>query len=400
MRSSFVGALVLTATLLFTGCNTIVSGPAAPASSYTQANESVKKFIEQYNLEVVDYTYVRSKLGNGMRSGVKAIFVDARPDKRYQTSTIPSSIQIHDTEFKEHVVRLESTPKDAEIIVFCQGWDCAKSPKTARMLQEMGYTNVKLYQAGIPDWQSKDYIEIGTLIIKSAFDKNDAFIIDTRPYPKFIGETIPGAIAIPDTEFEKLKGRLPADKNTKIITFCAGCECHKSHAVAQKLIAMGYTDVSNYSAGLPGWKKAGYKTTKGGDVAVGGVELSKPFMGPVKKGLDVGSADGEWFNEVYKNLPKDVTIVDVRRADEREAGFVPGAVHASIEENSTEVFLAKLPKDGYIIFHCAAGGRAMEAQAKAKEGGFDNAVYLDAGVKCKGNECTFTINEPLDPSDW
>jgi rhodanese-related sulfurtransferase len=399
MRSSFVGALALTATLLFTGCTT-TSGTATPAVTQGKPSQGVQKLINKYNLEVVDYTYTRSKLGNGMRSGAKAIFIDSRPEAKYKARTIPSSINIPDTHFKDFVGQLDKTPKDAELLVYCGGWECGKSPKVAGMLQEMGFTNVKLYQAGEPEWIQIDYAEVGTSVVKAAFDKNDALLIDARPYPKFIGETIPGAIAIPDTELDKLKGRLPVDKSTKIITFCAGYECHKSHAVAQELIKMGYTDVSNYSAGLPGWKKAGYKTTKGGDVNLGGVELSKPFMGPVKKGLDIGSVDGDWFNEVYKNLPKGVTIVDVRRADEREAGFLPNSVHASIEENSTEEFLAKLPKEGYIIFHCAAGGRAMEAQAKAKEGGFDNAVYLDAGVKCKGSECTFTINEPLDPSDW
>jgi rhodanese-related sulfurtransferase len=399
MRSSFVGAIALTAALLFTGC-AMTSDSMVPAMAQNKPSEGVQKLINKYDLEVVDYTYARSKLGNGMRTGAKAIFVDARPEAKYKARTIPSSINIPDTKFKDFVGQLDKTPKDAEILVYCGGWECGKSPKVAGMLKQMGFTNVKLYQAGEPEWVTIDYAEVGTSVIKSAFDKNSALLIDARPYVKFIGETIPGAISIPDTEFENLKGRLPADKTTPIITFCAGYECHKSHAVAQKLILMGYTNVSNYSAGLPAWKKAGYKTTKGGDMEVGGVTLTKPFMGPVKKGLDIGSVDGEWFNEVYKDLPKGVTIVDVRRADERAAGFVPGSVHASIEENSTEEFLAKLPKDGYIIFHCAAGGRAMEAQAKAKEGGFENALYLDAGVKCEGSDCKFTINEPLDPSDW
>jgi len=122
-------------------------------------------------------------------------------------------------------------------------------------------------------------------------------------------------------------------------------------------------------------------------------------MGPVKKGLDEGSVDGEWFLKNYKNLPKGVTIVDVRRSDERAAGFVPGSLHISLEENDNKTFLSKLP-DTYVIFHCSAGGRALEAQGKAKKGGFTKGVYIDAGVKCQGSDCTFTPNEPLDPSDW
>jgi len=95
-----------------------------------------------------------------------------------------------------------------------------------------------------------------------------------------------------------------------------------------------------------------------------------------------------------------VTIVDARRSDERAAGALPGSLHVSLEENTTEQFLAKLPKEGYIIFHCAAGGRAMEAQMKAKNAGMNNAVFLDAGIKCAGSECKITPNEALDPTDW
>jgi rhodanese-related sulfurtransferase len=402
MRSTFVGALALTTALLFTGCATTSSttSPATAQAVQGKPSPSVQGLLDKYKLEVVDYTYTRSKLGDGMRTGAKALFIDTRPAAKYKARTIPSSINIPDTHFKDFVGQLDKVAKDKEIITFCGGWECGKSPQVAGWLKEMGFTNVKVYQAGDPEWFKRDYSEVGTSLVKAAYDKNGAFIIDARPYAKFIGETIPGAIAIPDTDFATLKGRLPVDKTTPIITFCAGWECHKSHWIAQELIKMGYTDVANYSAGLPAWKEAGYKTTKGGDASVGGVTLSKPFMGPVKKGLDAGSVDGQWFLEMYKNLPAGITVVDARKASERAVGAIPGTLHVSLEENTTEEFLAKLPKDGYIIFHCAAGGRAMEAQMKAKNAGMTNAVFLDAGIKCQGSNCTITPNDPLDPTDW
>ena len=401
MHLKFVGAIALATTLLFTGCAT--SGVSATAqATATKPSDAVASLIAKHKLEVVDFKYARSKLGSGMRGATDALFIDARPDRHYNAGTIPSSIQIHDADFKDHIKRIDKTPKDKEIIVFCQGWDCAKSPKVAAMLKEIGYTNVKLYQAGYPEWSKKDYIEIGTAVVKNAFDGNTALLIDARPYAKFLAESIPGAISVNDTDISTLMGRFPNDKSTSIITFCQGYDCKKSHAVAQKLVSMGYTKVANYSAGLPAWKKAGLKTTKGGEEKAGGgavTKLSVPFMGPVKKGLDEGSVDGEWFLKNYKNLPKGVTIVDVRRSDERAAGFVPGSLHISLEENDNKTFLSKLP-DTYVIFHCSAGGRALEAQGKAKKGGFTKGVYIDAGVKCQGSDCTITPNEPLDPSDW
>ena len=399
MRLKFVSALALTTALLFSGCAT--SGTqASPSAAKGVPSAAVQKLIDQYNLQDVDFDYAYSRVGNGLKTGAKAIFIDSRPAAKYKARTIPSSINIPDTHFKDFVGQLDNTPKDAELIVYCGGWECSKSPQVAGWLQEMGFTNVKLYQAGEPEWTKLGYSEVGTSVVKAAMDKNSAFIVDTRPYVKFMGETIPGAVAIPDTEYEELKGRFPEDKYSPIISYCGGWECAKSHFVARKLKERGYTNVSNYSAGMPEWKNSGNKTTKGGDAVVGGVKLTNPFMGPLKKGLDEGSVDGDWFNENYKNLPEDVVVVDVRRADERAAGHLPNTVHVSVEENSTDEFLAKLPKDKYIIFHCGAGGRAMESQGKAKDGGFDKALFLDANVKCEGSECKFDINEPLDPSDW
>ncbi|MDO5045260.1 rhodanese-like domain-containing protein [Campylobacter sp.] len=404
MRSKFVGAVVLTAALLFAGCAT--SGISTPVSEAiaTKPSDAVASLISKHKLEVVDYKYARSKLGSGMRGATEALFIDSRPDRHYNAATIPSSIQIHDTDFKEHVSRIEGTPKDKEIIVFCQGWDCSKSPKVAAMLKEKGYSNVKLYQAGFPDWSKKDYTEISTSVVKNAFDSNAAFLIDARPYAKFLAETIPGAISVNDSDIDTLKGRFPTDKNTPIITFCQGFDCKKSHAVAQKLIELGYKKVSNYSAGLPAWKSAGYKTTKSAEekaasTSTAVTKLSKPFMGPLKKGLDEGSVDAAWFIQNYKKLPSGVKIVDVRRGDERAAGFIPGSIHVSVEENDEKAFLAKLP-DSYVIFHCSAGGRALEAQAKAKKAGFAKGLYIDASVKCKASDCAITPNEPLDPTDW
>lgn len=372
------------------------------ATNLQTPSEAVSAAIQKDKLELVDYKYARSKLGSGMRWNTDALFIDARPDKKYNAGTIPSSIQIHDGDFDEQVSRIANVAKDKEIIVFCQGWDCVKSANTAAKLKKAGYSNVKLYQAGFPDWEKYDYIEVGTEVIKKAFDTNSALLIDARPYAKFLLETIPGAISITDSEIDKLSGRFPANKETRIITFCQGYDCKKSHVVAQKLIQLGYKNVSNYSAGMEGWKKAGFKTTKSSDkanVQEPVTKLSKPFFGPIKKGLDEGTVDPQWFLQNYNKLPNNVKIVDVRKSDERKNGFISGSSHVSIEENDINTFVSKLPKT-YVIFYCSAGGRSLEAWQKSKKAGFDKAVYFDAVVKCNGNKCDLKPNDALEPSDW
>ncbi len=91
--------------------------------------------------------------------------------------------------------------------------------------------------------------------------KNSALLVDARPYVKYLQETIPGAVSIPDTNLQKLIGRFPINKEEKIVVFCGGYECEKSHIVADKLISLGYSDVTVFAGGLPEWKKAELETT-------------------------------------------------------------------------------------------------------------------------------------------
>lgn len=392
----------LVAALLLVGCAGN-NEAAKPAAMENTPSPKVKMLIEKFKLQVVDFEYAKKAIGNGTRKGAKALLIDARPAKKYAGKTIPSALNIPDTQFDKFVGQLDKVAKDKEILVFCGGWECGKSPKVAGMLKKKGFTNVKLYQAGAPEWNKKFYPEVGTSMVKAAMNKNSALIIDARPYKKYLGATIPGSIGIPDTQMDKLMGRFPADKMTPIITFCGGFECGKSHKVARKLISLGYKKVSVYAGGMPAWKKAGLKTTGGGAKKMAAKPAASgkpPFLGPVKKGGDEGSVDGEWFVKNYKNLPKGITVVDVRTAAERKTGFIPGTKHVSFEENKPAEFVAKLPKEGYVIFHCAAGGRSMEAFDMIKEQKYSGAartVYLDAGIKCAGNDCKITPNEPLDP---
>ena len=52
---------------------------------------------------------------------------------------------------------------------------------------------------------------------------NEAVVVDARPKKaNYDKGYIPTAISIPDSEFDKLAGKLPADKNTLLIFYCGG----------------------------------------------------------------------------------------------------------------------------------------------------------------------------------
>lgn len=395
MRIKLLGAALLAAALMFSGCAEQPEVAKAPA----QAGAKVAKLIEKHNLQVVDYDYTLKAIGKGTRNSAKALLIDARPEKMYVKSTIPTSLNIPDTKFDKYVGQLDKVAKDKEIIVFCGGWNCGKSPKVAGMLKAKGFTNVKLYQAGEPEWKKKYYVEVATPYVAGAVKKAKAVIIDARPAKMFAKSTVPGAISIPDTEFAKYYGQVKdLDKGTEIITFCGGYHCGKSHKVAKLLIKEGFTNLKVYAGGLPAWKKAGM--TMVGKAVKAAPKTAAPkaagMVDGIKKGADEGTVDGEWFKANYKNLPN-VQIVDVRSADEHAAGAMMGAINIEAGSMDPKAFVAKLPTDKVVVFHCASGGRAMEAWQKAKDGGADmsKVYYFDANLDCTGTNCNIEVNEPL-----
>ena len=191
------------------------------SQSYAQENKvtpEIAELIKKHNLEQVGFDYVQKKVGTGFRGDAQAILIDARPALKYEKGTIPSSLNISDTEFENGYKQIINLAKDKELIVFCGGYNCEKSAIVASMLKKNGHKNVKVYSAGEPEWAKKSYLEIGTNVVKAYQDKNSALLVDTRPQIKYFQETIPGSLSIPDTNLDKLMGRLPIDKNEKIVT--------------------------------------------------------------------------------------------------------------------------------------------------------------------------------------
>jgi len=407
MKLKILGASIVVAGLLLSGCASSgepeVAAPVAKVLS--EPTPHVKGLMDKFQLQTVDYAYVKQAIGNGTRGGAKALLIDARPNPKYLSGTIPSSLNIPDTQIDKFIGQLDKTPKDKEIIVYCGGWDCEKSPIVAGHLKSVGFTNVKLYQAGEPEWATKSYLEVGTAVVESAFKKNGAVLIDARPYAKTLAESIPGAMHMNDEDMPTMMGRFPIDKNTPIITFCAGYECHKSHVVANKLIELGYKKVSVYAGGLPAWKEAKLQTTAWKKAeTTPAVAAAAPkqdiFVDGVKAGADEGTVDGEWYKAliVADKVPANIAIIDVRSPAEYANGHIKGAINIEAGKLSAADFAAKLPKGKVVIINCATGGRAMEAHMKLSGAKIDvsKIMYFDANIKCDAaSKCEIKVNEPL-----
>jgi rhodanese-related sulfurtransferase len=61
-------------------------------------------------------------------------------------------------------------------------------------------------------------------------------------------------------------------------------------------------------------------------------------------------------------------LLDVRRADERERGFIPGSTHIPLD--ALRQRLNELPRDREIITYCQSGQRSYNASRILSQHGF------------------------------
>jgi hydroxyacylglutathione hydrolase len=101
---------------------------------------------------------------------------------------------------------------------------------------------------------------------------------------------------------------------------------------------------------------------------------------------DEGVIDKAFFNQVVADKAANVALVDVRTDFEFAAGHFAGSKHLSINEIYSEgcpATIAKLPKQGFVVFVCATGARAGEMYFGLKDDckiDMKRFAFLDAEV--------------------
>ena len=68
-----------------------------------------------------------------------------------------------------------------------------------------------------------NYASVSVEYVAKQIDGNTALVIDSRPKkPKYDKGHITSAVSIPESQFEKLQGKLPRDSQTPLIFYCGG----------------------------------------------------------------------------------------------------------------------------------------------------------------------------------
>ncbi|HET9821478.1 MAG TPA: rhodanese-like domain-containing protein [Burkholderiaceae bacterium] len=309
--------------------------------------------------KLIAYGEVARLVAQGPEQGGYTL-IDSRPLPRFQEGTIPGAINLPYPTFDKFLDRL---PKDKSklLVFFCQGVTCMMSPSSLRRAEAMGYTRVKVYREGWPEWTEKNVGVMSAASLKEAWLDKDIphVLIDARAPLDNARAHIKGAVSITPEQVKAALKTFPDKKLKAPFMVYDGGDGAAAMAVAKAITAAGYPLVNVIPGGMDAWVKAGYAT-------VAGVPSTQVAYAPKPRPGEIPVTD---FQKLAANMPPGVLILDVRNTDEANAGMIKGAKLVPDEEIMAR--MAEIPKDKRIITHCATGVRAEMAYHKLKAAGYD-----------------------------
>ncbi|OHC62401.1 MAG: rhodanese [Rhodocyclales bacterium GWA2_65_19] len=357
--------------------------PAMYSTAAVGADATAVQAKEGWFKTLVDFEFMRQNVDIPPRKGV--VIIDSRPAARqYDPGHIPGAVNIPDSQFDKQLGKLPAD-KAALLLFYCGGLDCMLSHNSAFKAEKLGYTNVKVYPAGMPDWKAKGApVSVSAAHLKKLMEEKTAYVlVDARPKRVADKGMIPTAINISDTEFDKHVDKLPADKATPLLYYCGGLECVLSDKSADKARKLGYTNVLTYPPGYPEWEKL-HGGSAAASAAPGAAAGPTTTVAALVPGKEKGTVTVASFEKVWKETPASLLLVDVRDPKEFAAGTIKGAVN--IPMNELEKKIAALPADKPVVFVCGTGARSGEAFDTVKLlGGNVQASFIDADIKFNGD---------------
>lgn len=93
----------------------------------------------------------------------------------------------------------------------------------------------------------------------------DFVLVDALAPMIYAHSHLPGAINLPPSAVDALRctKRIPS-LETEIVVYCANPDCDDSVVTAQKLAALGYTNVRHYAGGKDEWRAHGLPLERAG----------------------------------------------------------------------------------------------------------------------------------------
>jgi rhodanese-related sulfurtransferase len=82
-------------------------------------------------------------------------------------------------------------------------------------------------------------------------------LVDALSPMSYAMSHLPGAVNIPPEGCERWAARRIPEKTTEVVVYCQNPDCESSVDVANRLLELGYENVSHYAGGKSDWVAAG-----------------------------------------------------------------------------------------------------------------------------------------------
>lgn len=88
----------------------------------------------------------------------EAVIVDARSSETFAKGHIRGSFSLPLDDAERRLPEFSrKVPKDAMLIIYCNGFGCHDSMELGKKLQQAGYGQVFVYEGGYPEWRDAGY---------------------------------------------------------------------------------------------------------------------------------------------------------------------------------------------------------------------------------------------------
>jgi rhodanese-related sulfurtransferase len=93
--------------------------------------------------------------------------------------------------------------------------------------------------------------------LRAEIDAGTVVVLDALGGAYYEQQHLPGALPLVADEVATRAAALLPDRSAAIVTYCSNAACPNSQQVADRLSALGYTNVRKYREGIQDWLEAG-----------------------------------------------------------------------------------------------------------------------------------------------
>ena len=105
--------------------------------------------------------------------------------------------------------------------------------------------------------------------LQAALERGEPItLVEALPERHWREEHLPGALNLPHDAVDALAPVLLPDQAATVVVYCASAQCRNSAIAAERLRALGYTDVREYTEGKKDWIEAGLPVEAAADPVV------------------------------------------------------------------------------------------------------------------------------------